>query len=508
MKKNAGLARFERELERALAAGWVELDAAGLRSEVLAYGVISPDGMESVEPFVFTRNDAAELLKERQAEAGTDLRGALAFFPVEHQGARLEEFFRAVTEAYEQIEIDEQAALENEARSIIEAVVVRVIRRLVAAGGLGDRSAADAPFLGYFGYDLGNVELAGHLRELNPPAWVDEWIAPAAEAPRGVLVSRGKTGVDVKVDALSLHIASGLVVNTSWSGLVRLWNLADLNAPAYARTDLDHGVTAHAISADGRELFLCWRDTIRKRHGAQGFLIAKRRRRELGAALAEECWAAACAPDRPWLATGAESGRIRILDTETDRVVREWPAHGGPVRALVFSRDGRTLFSGAREDGLRAWAVDEARAVFAVEMDVESITSTPDGHQLVVLSSGVHDEAAAQVVTMVDAASGVVSRRVDLGGGAAAGEFPHQVNGARCAAISHDGTRLALGVGFGCDNAHVRVLALASGDERERLMTGHEHVSGLAFFPGSARRLLFTGRHFRGAQLYEWTLPG
>lgn len=507
MKHRFGLRRFEKTLERVLGEGWQALEAEGLLPEVLAYGVISPEGMECVEPFVFTRSDAAMLLKQWGEESAPDPRCALVFPPGVHQGERLEELFRPVVEAYGRIEIDEQAALDNEARSIIEGAVIRVVKRLVAAGALGDRSAAEAPFLGYFGYELGSEELAGHLRELNPPEWVDEWIAKPAEPPRGCLVSLGKPAVDVSVDAMSVHPGSGLVVHTAWSGLVRLWNTSDLTKSFWSRTDLDHRVTAHSLSANGRELFLAWRDGTPQGFGVQVFMIATRKRRDLRLALANECWALAGAPHRPWIAAGTAAGGIQVWDTESDCLIREWPAHGAPIRALRYSRDGRILFSATREDGLKAWAADGPQELFSVAMDAESVTPTPDGRELVVLSCGIRSNELSQVVTIVDADRGMVLGRLELNPAKGSCEYDHLRHGAKCAAVSDDGTRLALGVGFGEGNAHVRLLDYATGKELERVNVGHDCVNGLSFFPGNARRLLFSGRHFRGAQLYDWTSP-
>ena len=502
-----GLRRFERKLERALFEGWQALEAEGLLPEVLAYGVISPEGMECVEPFVFTRSDAVAILKQWEEESAPDPRCALAFPPGVHQGERLDELFRPVVEAYGRIEIDEQAALDNEARSIIETVVIRVIKRLVAAGALGDRSAAGAPFLGYFGYELGGGELAGHLRELNPPEWVDEWIAKPAEPPRGCLVSCGRSAADVSVDDMSVHPESGLVVHTAWSGLVRLWNLADLTKPSWTHTDFSHGVTAHAISADGRELFLAWREGSRRGFGVQAFKVATRKRRDLTLALAGECWALVCAPHRSWIAVGTAAGGIQVWDTDSDCLVREWPAHGAPIRALRFARDGSILFSGTREDGLKAWKTDGSLELYSVAMDAESVTPTPDGRELVVLSCGLQNKELSQVVTIMDADRGMVLRRLELNPEKGSSEFDHLRHGARCAAVSDDGTRLALGVGFGEGNAHVRLIDYATCRELERVNVGHDCVNGVSFFPGNARRLLFSGRHFRGAQLYDWTSP-
>lgn len=503
-----GLKNFEKALERGLEAGWLRLRTEGAASEVIAYGVISPEGMENVEPYVLTRADAAVILRSWECEE-QDPRAALAFPASTHQGGRLETTFLPVTEAYAALQIDEQEALENEARSIIEAVVVRVLRRLIKRGAFGERSAdVTGPFLGFFGYEIGESQLADHLRELNPPEWVDEWVAAPADATPGELVPRGKPAADVAVDNLSLHGTSGLLVNTSWSGLVRFWQLDDLAAPTYSRTDLSRGVTTHALSADGSELYLAWRDTIKREAGVQGMNTKTRKRRDLGVKLDDDCWALATVPERPWLVIGTSTGEIIFWNLSEDRPVRDWRAHEDPVRSLVCTRDGRILYSGSRTGGLNAWNIADGTLRFSMpHLDAESILLTPKETHLITLACGQNDPGKSEVVTILDAQSGTVAQQIRLNPAARRQDHDHLLHGARCAAISDDGTRLALGVGFGEYNAHLRLLEFPGGKELHQINVGHQSIDGVVFAPGDSRRVLFTGRHFRGAQLYDWTAP-
>lgn len=499
--------RLEKALETALPAGWAALARIGLHHDLVAYGVIAPAGMESLEPFVLTHEDAARILRDWESP-GLDPRCALAHPPSVHQGERLAPLFAEVAEAYAELEIDEQEALENEARSLVESVATEVFHRLIKRGVFGERrSHSSGPFLGFFGYEIGANQLAAHLRDLNPSEWVDAWIAEPGDAPPGELLSRGKASVDVSVDDMSLHSPNGLLIHTAWGGLVRFWNMGALDKPAYSRTDLDHGVTAHALSHDGRELYLAWRGVIGG-VGVRAMNVKTRKRRDLGVALSEACWSLAAVPGRPWLAVGTADGRVLIWDANADRLVAEWSAHAGAVRALRHARTGATLFSGSREDGLRAWNTTTGASIFSTpNLNVESLVATPDEDRLVTIACDIHDPAQDTIMSVVDAREGTLVRKIRLNPDPASGEFDHLAHGARCAAISDDGSRLAVGVGFGEDNAHLRMLEFASGRELARINVGHEVISGVVFAPGDRRRVLFAGRHFRGAQLYDWTAP-
>ncbi len=505
MPDTPSLKRFEIALESSLAEGWRILQADGLLPELIGYDIIAPEGMESVEPFVLTRADAAARLAEWESPDEPPYT-ALLYPSVNHQGGRLEIVFQPATEAYQQIEITEAESEDPGARAIIENVAARVFRRLLKKGCFGDRSGDEGAFLGFFGYETGEEVITGHLREINPPDWVDRWFGNDSNTPPGELRMHGKSAnADVSVDDLTLHPAAGLVVNTSWGGLVRFWDLKDLSAPIYSRTDWEHGVTAHAATTDGEELYLAWRNTIRKTSGLLAMHTKKRKRRDLGLRLRDESWALACHPREPWLAIGTKQGQVVLWDVKLDVEVKRWSGLRGSVRSLVFSPDGRTVFAGARENRLVAWDITEDRQMFALPLCTESITPTPDGRELVVLACDINDSSIESYVTFVDAQSGQVSRTINLG--ASEKHSDSMSCGARCAAISSDGSRLALGVGFGVEVAHVRLLDYTSGQEIARANLGHEYLNGLAFMPGDRTRLLCTGRHHRGAPLYEWVVP-
>jgi WD40 repeat protein len=46
---------------------------------------------------------------------------------------------------------------------------------------------------------------------------------------------------------------------------------------------------------------------------------------------------------------------IRLWDTTTGRELARWQGHDGGVSALLFSKDGRTLYSGGQDGTLKLW---------------------------------------------------------------------------------------------------------------------------------------------------------
>ncbi|HVK12357.1 MAG TPA: serine/threonine-protein kinase [Gemmataceae bacterium] len=60
-------------------------------------------------------------------------------------------------------------------------------------------------------------------------------------------------------------------------------------------------------------------------------------------------------PDVRWLVAGTSSGRLACWDLNDSRArPRVWPAHADPLWTVSFARDGRTVFSGTRNE-VRSW---------------------------------------------------------------------------------------------------------------------------------------------------------
>jgi WD40 repeat protein len=82
-------------------------------------------------------------------------------------------------------------------------------------------------------------------------------------------------------------------------------------------------------------------------------------------------WSLAVSPDGKVLAsggaarvsgwTGGDDLTIHLWEVPTGRELARWHAHDGGVTALVFSRDGQTLFSGGGDGSLKVWDLSGLR---------------------------------------------------------------------------------------------------------------------------------------------------
>lgn len=73
-------------------------------------------------------------------------------------------------------------------------------------------------------------------------------------------------------------------------------------------------------------------------------------------ALPNPAQALAFNPAGTLLVTGDDEGQLYFWEALTGQPLHTLSAHRGPVLALTFSPDGRTLLSSG-EDGMRVWSV-------------------------------------------------------------------------------------------------------------------------------------------------------
>jgi RNA polymerase sigma factor (sigma-70 family) len=175
-------------------------------------------------------------------------------------------------------------------------------------------------------------------------------------------------------------------------------------------------------------------------------------------------------------------GVIRLYERGTGKLVRELHGHKTPVAAVLFSPDGKTLFSrgtvffgmrtgeiGESEtEFLRAWDVASGRQrrVFPGAALVTSLALSPDSRTLATLGDG------GKVVLLLEAATG--GKRAELRGHA---EMLFQT------AFSPDGRTLA---SAGMDGV-VRLWDAWSGKELGRLKGHRGWVLSVAFSPDGRR---------------------
>ena len=100
---------------------------------------------------------------------------------------------------------------------------------------------------------------------------------------------------------------------------------------------------------------------------------------------------AAFSPDRRWLATGDESGAVRLWNlgaAEPTARAQRLDGHTARVGGMAFSRDGRWLVTGGGDGSVRLWRVDgteaKASSVFALGTPgaVHALSISRDGQWL------------------------------------------------------------------------------------------------------------------------------
>jgi len=95
--------------------------------------------------------------------------------------------------------------------------------------------------------------------------------------------------------------------------------------------------------------------------------------------------AIAATPDLEWIFTGDSDHRIRVWDRAEGRLLRTLTGHGGGIRELAVSPDGRTLASVGEDLLVKLWSIPTGRELMTLErsVDVRRIRFTPDGRKLV-----------------------------------------------------------------------------------------------------------------------------
>ncbi len=136
----------------------------------------------------------------------------------------------------------------------------------------------------------------------------------------------------------------------------------------------------------------------------------------------------AFSPDGRWLASAGYDGRVIVREAVTGALRASTSCRSGVLGPLLFAPDGGALIWANRFGGfVRRWDLSAGGDILSLECSVQDMTPTPDGRFLLVQIDG-------ERLWQLDAATLRLRRRL---------QFP---GATLCSlAISHDGTRLALG---------------------------------------------------------------
>jgi WD40 repeat protein len=194
----------------------------------------------------------------------------------------------------------------------------------------------------------------------------------------------------------------------SAQGRVRLWDL-ERGEELCARAENATESRCVALSPDGR--------LVLSGHYEQVILHDALSQQVVKALREQRTWiqSVAFSPDGSHFAYGDENGELYLRQSETTRLVWRQRAHPRYVRGLVFSTDGKRLFSAGgnpsaraslQEGAIRVWDAATGRPAGALEghtAAVGCLALSPDGTRLL---SGGRNDGGDFTVRLWDVASG------------------------------------------------------------------------------------------------------
>ncbi len=168
------------------------------------------------------------------------------------------------------------------------------------------------------------------------------------------------------------------IVSAGFDGHVRVW---DIESAKELRSFKAESGTVYglAMSADGKTVATAGRDGLRLWDLATG---AEQPRDGMAK---HNCVACALSPDGKLVASG-DSGTVTLWEAATGKEVMTLRGYKGELSYLVFSGDGRTLFTGSYDRMIRVWEVRSGRLLHEREAHtgwVWGISLSPDEQKLV-----------------------------------------------------------------------------------------------------------------------------
>ena len=256
---------------------------------------------------------------------------------------------------------------------------------------------------------------------------------------------------------------------------VKVWDAAT-GQKTLALTAPNEDATFVTFSPDGKRLVSASRDgtvTLWELPGGRESLTLSARGTS-GAAVV-----AAFSPDGKYLATSIADTCVRIWDLSTAKQVYTLNGHTSTITSLTFSPEGNRLASAGGDHTVRVWGLGTGRELFSLNghaSHILSVAFSPDGTRLA--------STSCYELKVWDATGPQGSRTVRV-----------PLPSAACAALSPDGTRLALGTDHYKDRRlpyEVKVLDTTTG-RAVHVLTGHTHEATSVVFSPDGRRLASAG---------------
>jgi WD40 repeat protein/transcriptional regulator with XRE-family HTH domain len=454
---------------------WTKLDTL---AQVIHPRVLRAQLLESLEAL------GRRSLLERGQQASFGLQSVVMEYLTDELGERLaEEIVQGEPQHLRRVALEQAQATDYVRETQVRLLVQPLIQRLRA--DLGTDSLVEEHLLRLLsqfrsedaakeGYGPANVislltELRGHLRGLDLSRLsirgtylqgieMQDATLAGAILQDTVWTSAYDAILSVAVSPDGRYVAAG-----SNSGQVRVWREEGRVAHLTIRGHSDR-LSAIAFSPEGDMLGTAsWDGTVRMWDVESGATIWTGREHKV------QFTSLAMSPDGK-LISGSYDGALHVWDLRTGTPLKSLHTQGGPILAVVSSRDGRLLASGGLDAVIRLWDAEQGmllRELPGHRGPVCTLAFTSDTH---LLASGSFD----QVVTLWDVATGAGLRTLEGHSGLVTG-LAWSPDGRTLASASYDTT--------------IRLWDAHSWQCRHILQGHTDAVMSLAFLPTGDRLL-------------------